>query len=326
MAIATISRASSEAVSLLWSGVEFDPNDNLTRTIDAHYGPASGDPQTGAVTTTSYDLMDRPVWSPARTPAPTRPASAPRCNTTPPGAPSNSPARGGVASATVDDFTTVFNYDPLDRLITQTQYGTDTSNTSTGQTRLTQMCYDLAGDLRSVTTPRAGATITCPGDGPAEATHTRQIDYDPAHRSRVLPSTGGARQRSGSVVLECRPDVGVDEIVALEQQRFAGVFGQCVREAVSEVESCFVPGSFSVVAVSLSCDACLLSGDWFDADAGLMDELVIPAGRYRVTDAVDDDRRLQVVGRGDSGRPSLVDRIKEGVRVLLLTEDGDDCG
>jgi RHS repeat-associated protein len=184
---------SVERGTLLWSSVEFDPNDNLTRAIDAHYGPASGDPQTGAVTTTSYDLMDRPVLVTGADTSADPAGERTSMEYDAAGRTVKLTRPRGVASATVDDFTTVFGYDPLDRLITQTRYGTDTS---TGQTRLTQMCYDLAGDLRSVTTPRAGTTITCPGDGPAEATHTRQIDYDAAHRPTAQRDALGNETRT----------------------------------------------------------------------------------------------------------------------------------
>lgn len=46
--------------ALIWSSADFDPNDNVVRTIDPRDGPATGDPGGGFATTTTYDAMDRP--------------------------------------------------------------------------------------------------------------------------------------------------------------------------------------------------------------------------------------------------------------------------
>jgi RHS repeat-associated protein len=98
----------------------------------------------------------------------------------------------GVQTATTDDFATTYTYDVLDRAIKQTEYGT-----STAQARVTQLCYDIAGDLRSITSPRAGtATITCPGTGPAVAGFTSEFDYDDAHRQVTKRDELGHAQRS----------------------------------------------------------------------------------------------------------------------------------
>ena len=84
--------------------------------------------------------------------------------------------RGMQTSAVTGDFTTLYEYDALDRIRHETAYGLDTT---AAQTRHTHACYDLAGDLRSVTSPRANlASVTCPGDGPATAAFTTTFTYD----------------------------------------------------------------------------------------------------------------------------------------------------
>jgi len=165
--------------TLIWSGVELDPNDNVLRRIDPHFGLATGDDPAGApVSTASYDVMDRPL-SVSNSDASVDPAgervtyvydAAGRVIKT--------TAPKGVLSATVDDFATVSTYDVLDRLIRQTEFGTGPTDK-----RITHLCFDTAGDLRSVTSPRAGLdTVTCPGNGPATVAFTATYDYDAAHR------------------------------------------------------------------------------------------------------------------------------------------------
>ena len=85
----------------------------------------------------------------------------------------------GVLSATVDDDASLVEYDALDRVIRETDYGAGSSDK-----RVTHYCYDTAGDLRSVTAPRAAvATVACPGTGPLTGVgFTSSFDYDTAHR------------------------------------------------------------------------------------------------------------------------------------------------
>jgi YD repeat-containing protein len=167
--------------NLIWSSADFDPNDNVTRQVQPHYGRVDGDDTTNApAAIATFDVMDRLLL-----------ASNPDTSVDPAGERTRMTydAAGrlikqeqpkGVLSATVDDFATVTTYDPLDRVVRETVYGTDTS---TGQTRYTHLCYDVAGDLRSVTSPRAGlATVTCPGNGPATVGFTATYTYDAAHR------------------------------------------------------------------------------------------------------------------------------------------------
>ena len=170
-----------ERGSLLWSGATHDANDNLVRTMGPHFGPDAGDPENGPVTTTTFDPMDRVllVTGPDTSADPagerisyTYDAAGRVTKLTRP--------KGIQTPSTVDDFTTAFTYDALDRILRTSTYGL---STAAPETRHTHACYDVAGDLRSVTSARAGlASVTCPGDGPATAPFTTTFNYDNANR------------------------------------------------------------------------------------------------------------------------------------------------
>jgi YD repeat-containing protein len=158
---------------LIWSGAEFDANDNVTRRIEPHFGSVNDDAEQAPAATSSYDVMDRAT----EVANPEGERTGLGYDTV--GRVSKQTAPKGMASATTDDFTTLREYDPLDRVIRQTTYGASTS-----QQRITHMCYDLADDLRSVTAPRARlASVACPGTGPLTGVgFTSSFDYDAAHR------------------------------------------------------------------------------------------------------------------------------------------------
>ena len=56
-------------------------------------------------------------------------------------------------STTVDDYASEYFYDELDRIKRQADY-----DTSTADARYVHLCYNIAGDLRSVTSPRTALT------------------------------------------------------------------------------------------------------------------------------------------------------------------------
>ncbi|MFI6259039.1 DNRLRE domain-containing protein [Micromonospora zamorensis] len=165
---------------LIWSSVEFDANDNTTRRIDPHFGTATELGTAGPDSVAVYDAMDRPTTvsnsdtsvDPARERTTFAYDDAGRMIRT------TSP-KGVLSTAMADDYTTLYSYDALDRQTREARYGTGTTDV-----RYTHLCYDLAGDLRSVTSPRANrATVTCPGTGPLTGVgFTGSYDYDAAHR------------------------------------------------------------------------------------------------------------------------------------------------
>jgi RHS repeat-associated protein len=158
---------------LIWSSAAMDANDNVQRGVDAHYGTADGDAENGPATSTTFDSMDQPTeqanqeseklgyrWDKAgRMVQVTKP-------------------KGTASTGVADDFSSIYAYDVLDRATTQSDFGT-----SSAQVRRTHMCYDVPGDLRSVTSPRAGLpSPSCPGNGPSTADFTTTYTYDAAHR------------------------------------------------------------------------------------------------------------------------------------------------
>ena len=171
---------STDRGNLLWSGATFDANDNVVRAMGPHFGPISGDPENGPVVSTTFDTMDRSVL--VTNPDTSVDPAGERTSSTydAAGRPIKLTRPKGVMSSTVDDHTLVYTYDALDRLLRTTQYG---ASTAPADTRNTHACYDVAGDIRSVTSPRAGlASVTCPGNGPATAAFTATYTYDNAHR------------------------------------------------------------------------------------------------------------------------------------------------
>jgi RHS repeat-associated protein len=187
-----------DAGRLIWSAADYDPNDNVV----ASYAPASGKTfVAGAKTTNEVDVMDRT----SATVAPGHGAGVERSELTYDAAgnllTATSPA--GVATTSVaNDYTTAFTYDPLDRLSSQTQYPADGSAAAA---RTTYLCYDVSGDLRSITAPKAKGSAkpftACPADSDpstytfADAAFTKKLSYDSAHRLQTqvtpLQTTGG---------------------------------------------------------------------------------------------------------------------------------------
>ena len=181
--------------TLIWSGADFDANDNVTRRVEPHFGSAIDDLAKAPVSTAVYDVMDRPTLT-ANSDTTVDPAGERTAYSyDAAGRLDKQTKPKGVLSATADDFAIVFAYDALDRVIRQTEYGASTSDK-----RVTHRCYDLAaGDLRSVTAPRAGLDqVTCPATGPLTGVgFTTQIDYDAAHRPVAQRDPLGHEQRTG---------------------------------------------------------------------------------------------------------------------------------
>lgn len=187
---------------IVWSGVDYDRNDNVVTERAPDFGTPGLVDQAGAKTDTSYDAMDRAtkVEGPSEpdpdNPATTfRPATAFTYDAAGRIAVEASP-KGNRSSGSDKDFATFLDYDALDRVVRQTRYAVDSSGTVTA-TRTSHLCYDVVGDLVSVTAPRAAAaTVDCS----SPPSFTTNYDYDAAHRLTeiVFPNTkddgSGARR------------------------------------------------------------------------------------------------------------------------------------
>jgi RHS repeat-associated protein len=176
---------------LIWTSGAYDPNDNLVKQVGAHYG--ASDPGTGPTSTFTYDAMDQQTLASNPQTEQTRvdydDAGRVIKVTSPKGVATSGPLNLDK------DFATLYEYDDLDRVIRQKQHTVDATGAITA-TRTTHYCYDLAGDLRSVTQPNANlATVTCPGTGPATGVgFTSTYDYDTAHRPLATTDPLGHRQ------------------------------------------------------------------------------------------------------------------------------------
>ena len=174
---------------LIWGDTGYDVNNNVVSVANAHYG--LGDSNTAPTQQTSYDAMDRPtlITSPrldgdgmAVRSLTEYDAGGRIIRVTKP---------NGVKTSTIArDFATETTYDTLDRPYQTTQVAVDTSgNYDATNSRITSYCYDLAGDVRSITAPKGYSSFTnCPTPAdPASytyttATYTQTSEYDAAHR------------------------------------------------------------------------------------------------------------------------------------------------
>lgn len=165
--------------TLIWSGADYDANDNQIVQIAPHYGSSYTDPGGGSQTTMAYDPMDRRTLmtgpDTAADPLGERTAyqydaAGRMIRTTRP--------KGVQTTNTDQDFAEFRDYDPLDRVVRQYQHAVDGAGAIT-ISHYTHFCYDLAGDLRSVTAPQAGvSTIDCA----ATPSYTTKYEYDVAHK------------------------------------------------------------------------------------------------------------------------------------------------
>ncbi len=157
------------AGALVYTKTAYDQNGNVRFEYGASQGACCG-----AETEYVYDAMDRKtdLYAPARLLGGTRHRSiwtyddAGRLETT------QSPRQ---VTTTLE--ATVYAYDLLDRIITETRTGDGATD------RSTHYCYDEAGDLRFITSAK-GETIpsSCEGATPTKPAYTTQFDYDEAHR------------------------------------------------------------------------------------------------------------------------------------------------
>ncbi|HEY0601684.1 MAG TPA: Ig-like domain-containing protein [Herpetosiphonaceae bacterium] len=165
--------------TLIWSGADYDANDNLTLQIGPHYGSSYTDPGGGSRTTMAYDAMDRRtlMTGPDTSADPLGERTAYQYDAAGRMIRMTQP-RGVQTTGTDLDFAQFREYDPLDRVVKQYQHAVDASGAIT-VTHYTHFCYDLAGDLRSVTAPQAGVSSIACATPPS---YTTKYEYDVAHK------------------------------------------------------------------------------------------------------------------------------------------------
>jgi RHS repeat-associated protein len=189
---------------LTWTVTRYDANDNELAETNPHYGRSSAG--VAPTSSTTYDVMDRPTTE-----------TSPRTQTD--GSPIQSQTvyddagrvikeiapNGVVTGSIADDYVSFSSYDKLDRVFQEWSFAVDGSNNEVANTRrTTSYCYDLAGDLRSVTQPRGAASFSsCPAlDPPASYTYTSapyttKYEYDDAHRLTKITDALGNTTESG---------------------------------------------------------------------------------------------------------------------------------
>jgi RHS repeat-associated protein len=178
--------------NLIWTDASYDANDNLVSQMAPHYGTSDG--QNGSVTTTSYDELDRTtqVTGPDKSVDPA--GERTKYSYDAAGRITQVQSPNGVQSGVSNAWSTSYAYDLLDRVTSTTQYGADGSTT-----RVTHLCYDLAGDLRSRTLPNGNATFTaCPSATtpytPSSDPYTQLLSYNAAHELTSQTDPAGHKQ------------------------------------------------------------------------------------------------------------------------------------
>jgi RHS repeat-associated protein len=180
---------------LIWSGARFDANDNLVAKLGQHQSEDWA-PEKSSISERSYDAMDELVESirphAQNAAADTLERTTMELDLVGRVKKTTSPL-GNRTPANANDFAIAYDYDALDRVVRHTRTGDPGDGTS--QTRITHRCYDLAGDLRSVTMPRAKlASVTCGTDGaPAGTPTTRRMEYNAVHEQTAAIDANGIR-------------------------------------------------------------------------------------------------------------------------------------
>ena len=181
--------------TLIWSAADYDANDNLIRTVDPQensFWPGVGS-QAG-ISDFTYDAMDRQTEIRGAHSAVDPQDERTRLVYDTAGRLVKVTLPEGVKSATVNDWTVDYTYDVLDRVVTSTRYPLDGSSTGA---RRTHFCYDLTGERRWVTSPKAGLTTSptaCTTPGATPPPNTRRYEYDAARHQTADVDAEGRRK------------------------------------------------------------------------------------------------------------------------------------
>ncbi len=208
-----------ERGQLIWSAADYDANDNLVAQIAPHYG--YGYSAAGARTTGEYDAMDRQTLETGPDRSVDRDGERTKLEYDAAGRPKRLTLPKGVSTSNPDDFVIQYQYDLLDRVVSEERYSGD------GGVRKTHRCYDLAGDLRWLVRPKANldnAPADCSATPPA---HTTRYAYDDAHRAVSETDPLGHAQ---AVEYDPNDDlVGATDASGTKQSRILNELGEVVE-------------------------------------------------------------------------------------------------
>lgn len=168
---------SAKPGAIVWTGTDFDANDNVVATS----APFEGNEARGLRTTTSYDNMDRQelVTGPDRSVDPN--GERTEYVYDPAGRLTRLTSPKGMLTAAIHDFAIFNDYDVLDRVSRETVYEVDQNGQITATLR-TYYCYSQAGDLVSVTAPAANINPPDFSCSAPNLPYTTRYTYDAAHR------------------------------------------------------------------------------------------------------------------------------------------------
>jgi hypothetical protein len=118
----------------------------------------------------------------------------------------------------------------------------------------------------------------------------------PVGARRPLEPLGACswRRRRAPKPSSCNRDIGLREIVGLEQERLAAGAGQRISETVAEVQAGRTSAAFAEIAIGGAGDLGLLAGSRLDDDASTWrGPGLIPPSPFSLLNARSGGRRLQ---------------------------------
>jgi RHS repeat-associated protein len=236
--------------TLVESDTRYDPNDNVLSRVAPHCVPrgactnetASSDVGAGDTSTFGYDFMDRKV-------AATDP-SGNKTNYTydVAGRLTRVTLPLGVLNGTPSNTRTVnYVYDALDRTTIQTQNHVNPDGSVSALNTLA--CYDLAGNMVSVTKPKAGlSSLTCPGT--TSTPFTTVYGYDAAHHPTSVtdPLTADGLHHTTTSTY----DADGNRITATDANNNTTTYTYDALDRLTQTSTPFITGSSPHPAVSRS--------------------------------------------------------------------------
>ena len=114
--------------------------------------------------------------------------------------------------------------------------------------------------------------------------------------------------------------------MAVEQQRLAFRFRQCVGEAISKIQFGGMPAGFAEVAIGLARDASLRFGDRLNRDLRRFDQFIETAAGDRILAAIDHRPGFYVADGRDTTVRCLLNDLGELGRLRFGAENGDQSG